>query len=89
MSKWPPPVQLAIDVVLRFQCNIADDRSTAGGARASSGKINKQETTNDSCIESSGSLAFCYNEKKAETGEFHDRTVLDQEPIGTCCPHRV
>ena len=78
-SKWLPPVQLDVAVVLQFQCNIADDKSTAGGVRASSGEINKQATTNDSHTESSGSLAFCYKEKKAATAEFRDRTILDQE----------
>jgi len=89
VSTWAPPMQLDVAVVLQLQCNISGDGSTAGGVRASSSEINKQATTNDSCIESSGLPAFCYKERKTATEEFHDRTVVDQESVGTCCPHCV
>lgn len=69
VSKWPPPVLLDIAMVLQCQCSVADDRSTAGGVRASSGESIKQATT-DSCIESSGALTFCLKKRKQQRESF-------------------
>lgn len=86
VPRWPPPVQLDVPMVLRLQCNITDDRSSAGEGRASGGDINEQATANDSRIESSGSISFCYKENKVASQETHVRTVLEQESKGACCP---
>lgn len=52
--------------------------------------MNRQLLMNDSCIESSGLISFCYKENKVETDETHVRTVLEQRSLlsskGACCP---
>lgn len=47
VPRWPPPVQLDVPMVLRLQCNITDDRSSAGGGNANRGAINEQATANE------------------------------------------
>lgn len=70
VSKWPPPVQLDVTVVLRFQHNIADDTSTAGGVRASSEEINKQPTTNDSRMNPLACLPSVVKKRKQQQKSF-------------------
>lgn len=40
-------MQLDIPMVLRLQCNITDDRISAGGGNANGGDINEQAIANE------------------------------------------
>lgn len=40
-------MQLDVPMVLRLQCNITDDRSSAGGGNANGGDINEQAIANE------------------------------------------